>query len=413
MLDIGLEGWTADDIREHLTEEKACVAMAIFPKELYTGTYTSDLFASDATTYFDDTEQFLALQKQAVEQLAEDYKAKGFAHVTILEDEHFRSWKYREAEEGETAGVVIAFRYGNVEIHEGVVSRELDQKTDEATAGNPFAKKKAIAQYPRPLCEYIAMHKSVAVQKALFDDARTAKVVAVVQMLGDGWTDGVSLKTHGCLSYFREDKTPPLAYRGMEELARTFLTALGRKTQKGVSAWEELARQSRYEDDLYTAVKALPEDRLDDLHLFLTVLCFGQGSTSRLDSRADSLFNRVAQDLGVDMRNWWTPDEAFLKRRNKGQLEQLMADSGTKKRFGALLQGKKANLVKQLAKYFKSLQTKKKLTDEEQAVREWLPEVMLFPAIDPDAVQLDAEDECEELEDDDLSSDEEELVEAA
>jgi ParB family chromosome partitioning protein len=121
------------------------------------------------------------------------------------------------------------------------------------------------------------------------------------------------------------------------------------------------------------------------------------------------------------MRDFWTPDEAFLNRRNKAQLEKLLTDSGTKKKFSSLIQGKKAELVKKLAKYFQSLLTKKKLTDEEQQTRNWLPEAMLFPAIDPDAAaraqqvepedkgaDFSGEDDGEEaLTDDEAVSDEE------
>jgi hypothetical protein len=36
-----------------------------------------------------------------------------------------------------------------------------------------------------------------------------------------------------------------------------------------------------------------------------------QGNCDRLDT-SDSLFNRVARDLNVDMKNHWRPDAAFL-----------------------------------------------------------------------------------------------------
>jgi ParB family chromosome partitioning protein len=46
------------------------VSRAIFPRERYQGTTTSDLFAEDETTYFDDVEQFFRLQHEAVAELA-------------------------------------------------------------------------------------------------------------------------------------------------------------------------------------------------------------------------------------------------------------------------------------------------------------------------------------------------------
>jgi len=162
----------------------------------------------------------------------------------------------------------------------------------------------------------------------------------------------------------------------MEKLAKTFLSALGVEVVKDRMVWWcgiALLRDASRQENLTAAVKVLPDDRLNDLHLFLTVICFGQGNVNFLDTGEDSLFNLVAKDLNVDMRDFWTPDEAFLQRRNKAQLEKLLKDSGAKKKFTSLLQGKKADLVKKLAKYFQSLLTRKSLNEEEQQTRNWLP----------------------------------------
>ena len=63
-------------IRDCLLDEKPTVAMAIFPREQYAGTVTTDLFQAEETSYFDDAEQFMALQKRAVEELASTYEGK-------------------------------------------------------------------------------------------------------------------------------------------------------------------------------------------------------------------------------------------------------------------------------------------------------------------------------------------------
>ena len=64
----------AEEIRETLVGGKPSVSIAIFPRERYTGTLTSDLFADDETTYFDDVDQFLTLQRQGVEELAGEWR---------------------------------------------------------------------------------------------------------------------------------------------------------------------------------------------------------------------------------------------------------------------------------------------------------------------------------------------------
>ena len=62
---------SADEIKATLLDDRPTVALAIFPLEQYTGTITTDLFAEDETSYFDDAEQFFALQKEAVDATGE------------------------------------------------------------------------------------------------------------------------------------------------------------------------------------------------------------------------------------------------------------------------------------------------------------------------------------------------------
>ena len=90
-----------------MLDNRPTVALAIFPLERYTGTITTDLFAEDETSYFDDGEQFLALQKEAVAQLVKHHEAQA-AWVEVTEESYrIPDWQYREAEEGETGGVLI------------------------------------------------------------------------------------------------------------------------------------------------------------------------------------------------------------------------------------------------------------------------------------------------------------------
>ena len=131
----GLERVSPSQIKHWLTDEKVNVTAALFAKEKYTGTYTSDLFADAETTYFDDLEQFWVLQEAAIEERAEKYKAEGFDPVEIVEGYGYARWQYRPAREDEKGGVVIQqHNSGLVEIHEGIVNLELDRATAEATA---------------------------------------------------------------------------------------------------------------------------------------------------------------------------------------------------------------------------------------------------------------------------------------
>jgi ParB family chromosome partitioning protein len=67
--------FSADDIKATVLDARPTVASAIFPLEQYTGTITTDLFADEESSYFDNWEEFLRLQKEAVEQLAKHHVA--------------------------------------------------------------------------------------------------------------------------------------------------------------------------------------------------------------------------------------------------------------------------------------------------------------------------------------------------
>lgn len=116
--------------------------------------------------------------------------------------------------------------------------------------------------------------------------------------------------------------------------------------------------------------------------MLLTALSFSQESSDRLDAK-DSLFNRVARDLAVDMRNHWRPDAAFLGKRNREQLVAVAIGSGYADAIGQLSAYKKADLVNALARYFESAKAASDPTEQQRKALAWLPEAMLFPAVDP------------------------------
>jgi ParB family chromosome partitioning protein len=141
----------------------------------------------------------------------------------------------------------------------------------------------------------------------------------------------------------------------------------------------------------YEALKALSDEDLDRLHLLLTVLAFGQGNCSRIDT-GDTLFNRVARDLGADMRAYWRPDTDFLSRRTRAQLEQIVDESGLTSRLGQPKGTTKAELVRKLAQQFARVHDLSNPSDNDLKARDWLPDAMLFSAVDP-AAQDEADEE--------------------
>ena len=141
----------AEDIKEHLLDERPTVSHAIFPLEQYTATITTDLFAEGETSYFDDAEQFFELQTKAVEKLAEAHRESA-AWVEVTNSYNIPGWQYREAKRGVPSGVLINLSpHGEVTVLEGLAKREIDKATALDTTDHPLAPREPKATYAAPL----------------------------------------------------------------------------------------------------------------------------------------------------------------------------------------------------------------------------------------------------------------------
>ena len=208
--------YSAADIKAHLLDDKCPLSRALFPRERYSGTYTSDLFGDDDTTYFDDVSQFFTLQREAVAALAERHAASA-AWVEVTEDYRIPGWQYRDAGAGETGGVLINLSpSGEVEVREGLVKRELDARAGGSETAAPA--QKARPAYSTPLCRSLAHHKSLAVQALLLADRRKAKEVAAALLLGasDAYEPPLRLKPHDSIRTFAHADSPPAHYAAAE-----------------------------------------------------------------------------------------------------------------------------------------------------------------------------------------------------
>jgi ParB family chromosome partitioning protein len=330
--------------------------------------------------------------------------------VEVVTGWQFASWQYRDAAEGETGGVVIHFApSGRVDIHEGLARREVRASVAAATSETPAAPK-AQPEYTRPLINYMAAHKTLAVQAALLENPRKAREVAVVQMMRGVDRHGafpINLAVHRSVDMLSRVEERGRGYQHVAHeasLLSRLLYSLQDEEGSGTAsdhAWSRLANDTKDPLALYADVRHLTDEELERLHLLLTVLTFGQSNMDKHDT-GESLFNEVARDLEVNMRLWWRPDEAFLSRRRKDQLEDIARESGAAKCLGRRLKDyKKADLVKVLARYF-------------QTERDWLPEAMQFPAVtadaEPEAEPEEAEDTDDDTETEDADAD---LSEAA
>jgi len=374
-----------EEVRHMLLAEKPTAAMAIFPLERYSGTFTKDLFADAETTYVDDTEQFLALQKEAVAELAEKHRQTA-AFVDVLDVWSPPWWQYQEAKKGkngEDAGVVINLSpSGQVEVREGLIRHQVDAQVAEETRTSPPARKPR-SGYGANLLRYVANHKSMAIQGALLAHPRKAKeVAAVLLLLGSvSGSDLVRLKPHSCRAYLGAQERKPKAHMVVEAETLWIAEKLG-LSKKGKKAksdpWE--APSACEPSALYAAVKRLKEKDIDRMITALLVSCFGQEGVEELDTER-SFFNLLAEDLKVSMREWWVPDADFLSGFRREELARMAVQCGASVRLGRLQDYGKHKLVEALAKYFeRTADPKAELDKYDRKGRSWLPAMMQFPA---------------------------------
>ena len=90
-----------------------------------------------------------------------------------------------------------------------------------------------------------------------------------------------------------------------------------------------------------------------------------------------------------------TPTAAFWSGAPATQLIAIAVDCGYAENTGRVATYKKLELVNSLLWYFETARSAATPTTAQEKVREWLPDAMRFPAVNPDAVP-EAEEEPDE-----------------
>ena len=362
----------ADDVRATILAEKPSVSMAVFPRDRYTGTYTTDLFADESSTYFDDCEEFMRLQEEAVNAKAERYRKK-YAFVEVLHEPRPQWWQYREAGKREKGGVVLNLSpMGQVEVRTNVVKTEIRPETAEQL--NEPESPKERSPYGPSYWRYISIHRSLIVQAALLRNPRRQKEVAVTLLLTSPLMGSrVRLDVHPSVTAFR-DGVPPKAYQVLVDHVCGVLRKCGLLNEDKLEVLWPLT-SGHDPGTIMKHLAALTDDELCDLLVFVLVLTFGQEHIERQEP-GDTFFSSVHTLLDIQVREWWAPDEIFLSMLRRDELERVAIESGASITLGSLAGYKKKDLVTRLAAYFGRTVTGENLDEHGQKGARWLPPQM-------------------------------------
>ena len=127
-----------------------------------------------------------------------------------------------------------------------------------------------------------------------------------------------------------------------------------------------------------SGIRSLSGPELDALIALLVILCFGTEQMEGAEPES-TLFSSLANDLAIDMRQVWTPDEVFLKGLTREQLAAIASESGAITKQPKLAAGTKGELVDGLVSYFKRTADRKAALDNSDAKgRSWMPSYMQF-----------------------------------
>lgn len=377
-----------EDVRKFLTRSTVPAAHAIFDLADYKGTVISDMFEGDSLS---DIEAFWTLQNKAIDDLQKEVEAEGFREVVVTR-EPFAGWQFDdEPNTPEAMAFIEVMPNGKVTVIRNKVAIMQDQEAittlDEADL-EASASLDEIADHevrPTPsICDYAAAQRSAMVQAEMSTNFRAALEYSVIAMIG-----------HRNASFSAQVYTMPGA--PAMHLGRAFQAMIdvgddvAQKTPAGAPTPEARERETS------AMVRSMADKDLETLFTQLVSQRVGQMRRRGTDDAESSLMNVFGAD--IDIRSWWTPNEAFF---------ELMASEDLRRLATALLRGtgasstrfassKKKDLVRALSTNFADARDGVLSGQIAQELNAWVPGVMSFPAVvqrkaDADAI-FDGEEE--------------------
>ncbi len=284
------------------------VKSAIFPLEEYKGQIVTDLFGEDG--FFADADLFWQAQNAAIAARRDACLADGWAEVDVMEPgRSFHSWEYEKTPKAKGGKVYITVQHGGaVEVHEGYLSGKEAKKAraQDAKAATTEADKQA-AQAARsettgPLQTYIDLHRHAAARAHLtgFPDVALRLMVAHAIVGSPLWTVRIepqhcrneataeSIETCEGETIFDQNRRRVLDYLGMSAEEPTVTGGDGK--EDGIVA-------------IFVRLLALTDDAVTEIVAIVMGETLASGS---------AVVEAVGVYLGLDMANWWQPDDAFF-----------------------------------------------------------------------------------------------------
>jgi ParB family chromosome partitioning protein len=294
--------------------QSIATSVALFPLE-DGGQIVADLFGEDS--YFVDADLFWQKQNEAIAAKREALLGAGWTEVTVLEQgQHFNSWDHEKTpkKKGGTVFITVSNR-GEVECHEGWLTRKEARKGDNKTSETDEGKKKtARPEVTGALQTYIDLHRHAVVRNELLDHPGVALRLMVAHAIGGSrlWevkpepqragraSTEASVRTSAAETAFAARRAEVLSLLGFPEG-----TALVAGQVENMAA-------------TFARLLTLPDAEV------LRILTAVMAETLEAGS---ALVEAAGVHLKVDMRKNWQADDAFFDLvRDKGVVTAMVGD---------------------------------------------------------------------------------------
>jgi ParB family transcriptional regulator, chromosome partitioning protein len=157
--------------------------VALFDVASYQEAIVSDLFGEES--FFADPTLFWDLQMKAVAAKRDEYLAAGWSRVEVLQQgQHFHNWDHEKTAKKKGGAVFITVsERGEVETHEGYLSRSEARKRERQATSEVEASKPAKAELTAPMQNYVELHRLAAIRLELLNHPQIALRLVLAHMI--------------------------------------------------------------------------------------------------------------------------------------------------------------------------------------------------------------------------------------
>jgi ParB family chromosome partitioning protein len=337
---------------------------ALFPLEDYAGQIVTDLFGEES--YFADADLFWELQRKAVEAKREALLNAKWSEVVVLDvGERFDQWSHEKTPKKKGGKVFVTLSHrGEVELHEGWLTRKEARKAERKGNGSEAVKSSPVARpaMTQAMENYLELHRHNIVRLALIAAPATAWRLAVAHAVaasGNWRVESDPQRTRNNDIRTSIENSPAQTAFGVERDAVAALIDTGDVEDETVSR-DGFAHTARVFARLLT---------LSDAEV-LRIAAFAMAETLAVGSAAVEAAGAV---LKADPRGMWQPDEAFF---------DLLRDRATVNAMLAEVAGEavaKGNATEKLKTQKQIIRDYLAGRNDRPKVENWVPGWMEFP----------------------------------